>query len=143
MPVVDASVVVDWVAPGAADELPAQRLLRRWIATGETVQGPRLLVAEVYNALLTGVRRRRWSAADSDTAAALMAKAPIGLPDDDREIVRAWELARQYDNWPIYDMIYVALAERLGTSLVTADQRLADRLSHLDWVLSPNDVLGA
>ena len=40
----------------------------------------------------------------------------------DRE--RAFELARRYDNWPVYDMVYVALAERLGTEFYTADERL-------------------
>ena len=33
-------------------------------------------------------------------------------------------------------MVYVALAERLGTELITADQRLRARLAHLDWVKS-------
>jgi predicted nucleic acid-binding protein len=31
-------------------------------------------------------------------------------------------------------MIYVALAERLGMELITADGRLATRLAHLGWV---------
>jgi predicted nucleic acid-binding protein len=31
-------------------------------------------------------------------------------------------------------MVYVALAERLGTELITADQRLCTRLAHLGWV---------
>lgn len=34
---------------------------------------------------------------------------------------RAWELRQ---NLTIYDGVYVALAERLGTTLVTADNRL-------------------
>lgn len=35
---------------------------------------------------------------------------------------RVWELK---DNLTVYDAWYVALAERLGTDLVTADKRLA------------------
>jgi predicted nucleic acid-binding protein len=31
-------------------------------------------------------------------------------------------------------MVYVALAERLGTELITADQRLRARLAYLGWV---------
>lgn len=56
-------------------------------------------------------------------------RAP-GAPDQ----ARAFELARRYDNWPVYDMVYVALAERLGTELITADQRLRAPLAHLGWV---------
>ncbi len=41
---------------------------------------------------------------------------------------------RRYDNWPVYEMVYVALAERLGHRLVTADRRLVTRLGHLDWI---------
>jgi predicted nucleic acid-binding protein len=37
-------------------------------------------------------------------------------------------------------MVYVALAERLGTELVTADERLRARLAHLDWVRSIGDA---
>ncbi|HEX9514629.1 MAG TPA: type II toxin-antitoxin system VapC family toxin, partial [Streptosporangiaceae bacterium] len=56
----------------------------------------------------------------------------------DRE--RAFELARRYDNWPVYDMAYVALAERLGTELYSADDRLCARLAHLPWVRSLADA---
>jgi predicted nucleic acid-binding protein len=37
-------------------------------------------------------------------------------------LVRCWELR---DNLTIYDAAYIALAEALGTSLLTADTRLA------------------
>jgi predicted nucleic acid-binding protein len=36
-------------------------------------------------------------------------------------------------------MVYVALAERLGTELFTADERLRARLAHLGWVRGVND----
>ena len=37
-------------------------------------------------------------------------------------------------------MVYVALAERLGTELFTADERLRARLAHLGWVRGVNNV---
>ena len=135
MPVVDASVVVDWVAPGVRRDLPAQRLLRRWATTEPALAAPRLLFEEVLNALLTGVRRKRWTGADADRAAVLLARLPVRPVDETRDRERAWELARRYDNWPVYDMLYVAVAERLGEPLVTADDRLRLRLRHLGWVL--------
>jgi predicted nucleic acid-binding protein len=35
---------------------------------------------------------------------------------------------------PVYDMVCVALAERLGTEFYTADDRLLARFAHLPWV---------
>jgi len=50
------------------------------------------------------------------------------------------ELARRYDNHPIDDMIYVALAERTATELVTADEALRRRLTHVDWIVDPDQA---
>ena len=62
------------------------------------------------------------------------------LADDHRDLDRAWELARRYDNHPIYDMIYVALAERRATELVTADEALRRRLTNVDWIVGPDQA---
>ncbi len=81
-----------------------------------------------------GVRRGRWSTVVADAGAALLADLPVRIADTTRDRDRAWELSRRYDNWPVYEMVYVALAERLGHRLVTADRRLVTRLGHLDWI---------
>jgi hypothetical protein len=54
---------------------------------------------------------------------------------------RAWDLAHRYDNHPIYDMLYVALAERLGEPLITVDDKLRRRIAHLSLVLRPDEAL--
>lgn len=141
MPVVDASVVVDWVAPDADPELPALTALERLAAGDAELLVPRLLMAEVSNALLTGVRRGRWSGAAADTACGLLRQLPVRLVDEPRDLDRAWDLARRYDNHPIYDLIYVALAERRRTQLVTADSSLRQRLVELGWLVAPEQVL--
>jgi predicted nucleic acid-binding protein len=135
MPVVDASIVIEWVSPVAAASSPAIRLYNRLAAEGADVVGPRLLLEEVSNALVSGIRRKRWTGADADKAHALLLQLPVRIADDHRDLVRAWELARRYDNHPVYDMIYVALAERVGTALITADEGLRQRLNHLGWVI--------
>jgi predicted nucleic acid-binding protein len=142
VPVVDASLVVDWVVPGADPELPALGALTRLAAAQAELLGPRLLVEEVANALLTGVRRGRWSGLDADVARGLLRRLPIRLVDEARDLDRAWELARRFDNHPIYDLVYVALAERRGTQLITADAGLRRRLVGIDWVIGPEDVRG-
>lgn len=68
MPVVDASVVVDWVAPGADPRAPANQLLARLARDTGPVLGPRLLFEETANALITGIRRGRWTGAQADAA---------------------------------------------------------------------------
>ena len=128
MPVLDASVVVDWVAPDSDPEGPARRLLDRFSAEAASIQAPRLLLSEVANALLTGIRRGRWDGAAADTSFVLLRSLPAQLQDETVDLARAYELSRRFDEHPIYDMLYVAMAERLGEQLYTADSRLASRV---------------
>jgi len=37
-------------------------------------------------------------------------------------------------------MLYVAIAERRATELVTADEALRRRLTHLAWVVAPDQA---
>jgi len=139
VPVVDASVVVDWVAPGADPASTAMGMLSRLVQQGEELVAPRLLLEEVSNALLTGVRRRRWNGAEADRAQISLRRLPVRLTDDPRDLNRAWDLSRRYDNHPICDMLYVAVAERTRGLLITADQQLRRRLSGLGWVIGPEE----
>jgi len=66
----------------------------------------------------------------------------VRLVDEPRDLDRAWDLARRYDNHPMYDLVYVALAERRRTQLVTADSALRQRLRGLDWLIGPEQLLG-
>jgi predicted nucleic acid-binding protein len=134
MAVVDASVAVDWVAPGTEPDAPAQRLLEQLGEQDERLLAPRLFLEEVSNALLTGIRRRRWTGAEADASFQLLAKLPVLLVDTPADLARAWDLSRRYDQHPVYDMIYVATAERVQHRFLTADSALANRLRHLAFV---------
>ena len=136
MTVVDASVVVDWVAPDVDPTNPARRLLRQLAEAPASVFAPRLLFEEVANALLTGFRRGRWDGMAADRAYSRLRRAPIEIIDERRDLDRAWELSRRYDEHPVYDMVYVAVTERLGDVLVTQDERLRERLM-LVYVVGP------
>ena len=129
MPVVDASVVVDWVAPDSDATGAARLLLARLARDDETISAPRLMLEEVSNALLTGVRRHRWDGAAVDEAFERLRLLPVDVDDARADLDRAWELSRRYDEHPVYDMLYVALAERLGEPLITADARLSRKLA--------------
>src|SRR5260370_41682726 len=124
MQVVDGSVVIDWIARGVATTSPAVKLLDRLARRSAEIVGPRLLFEEVSNALITGIRRRRWSGAAADGSHSLLARLPIRVTDDQRDLDRAWELARRPDNHPMYDMIYVPLAQRTRPRLIAADTAL-------------------
>lgn len=137
--VIDASLVVDQLAPDVGNDAPARVQFGKWVADAADLVAPGLLWLEARNALLTGIRRGGWSGANADAAAALLDRMPVRRMDSEADRVRAFELSRRYDNWPVYDMLYVALAERLGTELVTADKKLSDRLAHLGWVKGVGD----
>ncbi len=114
--------------------------LRRLALDRADLVAPRLLLEEVTNALLTGVRRRRWSGAQADASFALVRQLPVRLADTSADLGRAYELARRFDDHPIYDMLYVALSERLKTQLITADADLRARLASLSWVTGPDNA---
>lgn len=133
--VVDASVVVDWVAPDVATTAPALAALDRLAEADEALLAPRLLLHEVGNALLSGVRRGRWSGAEADAAYTHLRRLPVALADLPADADRAFELSRRYDEHPVYDMVYLALAERLSTTFLTGDVRLLARVGHLPYVV--------
>ncbi len=116
VPVVDASVVVDWVAPDVDPQGPSMRALARLAKAELQLFAPRLLMEEVANALLTGVRRGRWDGESADRAFLELRELPVDLVDTPADLDQAWDLSRRYDEHPIYDLMYVALARRLGTT---------------------------
>jgi len=109
------------------------------VATGDLL-APRLMLEEVSNTLLGGVRRGRWSGVAADRSHALLRRLPLRIADEPTDFVRAWDLARHYDNHPFYDLIYVALAERKRMSFVTLDLKLKRRLFDLDFVIEPHEL---
>ena len=112
--------------------------LRRLVRQNEEIVAPGLLFVECASVLAAGVRRTRWTGAAADAAYGLLMQLPVRTVSDRRHLERAWELARRYDNHPVYDMLYVATAEAAGTVFITADDVLLKRLSHLGWVRGPS-----
>ena len=135
MAIVDASVVVDWIAPGVDPDGPAGRLLDDLATRGETLYSPSLLGQEVANALLTGMRRGRWTGAAADASFVALTSMPVSIVESDGLLQRSWDLARRYDEHPVYDMVYLALAQMLGDTLYTADRALIGRLGESDHIV--------
>ena len=72
---------------------------------------------------------------DLSAAFAHLCRLPIDLVDESADTERAFELSRRYDEHPIYDLVYVAVAERLVATFITADARLLERVGGLPFVL--------
>ncbi len=117
MIVVDASVLATALADDGADGDAARSRLR-----GQDLAAPELVDLEVASVL-----RRQLSVGKLDARRSRMAlddllELPVERASHRPLLARCWELR---DNLSVYDAAYVALAEALGASLLTADARLA------------------
>lgn len=116
--VVDASVAVKWVVPEALSE-KADELLAR----DPELLAPDLLLVEGVTVLWKKTLRKEISAREGDRALRLLTESGIDLRPTGPLLARALELARRLGH-PVYDCVYLTLAERERVPLVTADRRL-------------------
>ncbi len=118
MIVVDASVIVTALGDDGPDGDDTRRRLR-----GERLVAPHLIDVEATSAwrrlaAAGHLDERRAELAITDLLAFRLDRIPHGLL-----LRRCWQLRA---NVTTYDAVYIALAEALDITLVTADQRLAD-----------------
>jgi len=115
--VVDASVIAPALADDDADGDRARSRLR-----GERLTAPELLDLEVVSvirkALLSGALTRR----RAGSALADLVELKLQRASHRPMLARIWEL---HQNLTPYDAAYVALAEAIDATLVTADRRLS------------------
>jgi predicted nucleic acid-binding protein len=115
--VVDASVIVTALADDGEDGDHTRERLR-----AERLVAPHLIDLEVVSAwrrlaAAAGLDERRAQLALEDLRVLRLERVPHGPL-----LSRCWELR---DNLTVYDAAYVALAEALDATLLTADARLA------------------
>jgi predicted nucleic acid-binding protein len=125
--VVDASVGVKWLIRESGS-LQARALLDRAVAGSARLVAPDVFAPEVTNALWK--RARLLNDMSDEEARTLLRQLRLTLPRLVRSeplLSRALELALAF-RVPVYDCLYAALALRDGSTLVSADQRLIDRL---------------
>ena len=131
MPVVDASVVVEYLAGGEHAE-PARHVV---LARDGGLWAPHLIDAEVGHVLRRAVLAGEVSAATALAALHDLGELPLRRAGHVGLLERAWELRADVT---FYDALYVALAERVGLPLVTVDARLASA----SGVRADVDVIG-
>ena len=123
MIVLDASAAVDWLLQTPA----GAQIGRRILARGESLHAPHLIDLEIVQALrrLTTdgtITARRADESIQDLRALRINRYPhfVFLP---------WIWLHR-NNFSAYDACYVALAEKLGATLITRDGRLASAARH-------------
>jgi predicted nucleic acid-binding protein len=116
--VIDASVAFKWIVDEEGSAAAAALIGR------EDLIAPALLHAEVANALWTRLRRGELRDGPEPSSYLSRLSSLVRTVDETLQIGRALQLATQLDH-PVYDCIYLAIAEAYERKLVTADGRFA------------------
>ncbi|TAJ96377.1 MAG: PIN domain-containing protein [Reyranella sp.] len=119
--VVDASIALKWVLEEPGSDA-AEELLERDLAA------PSLWLLEAGNALWRRTVRGELTQAEAGERLAELTKAPVASVPLEHDLPEAMRLALQL-NHPVYDCLYLALAKRLGTYVVTADARFCQAVA--------------
>jgi len=118
--VVDSSVALKWVL--AEPDSNAALVVRSHV-----LAAPEILLVECANILWTKVRASQLDLEAAGRYYSAINVVPFELAADADLAFPAFTLALEL-NHPAYDCLYIALAQRLGVPLVTADRRLVAAL---------------
>ena len=124
--VVDASVAVKWLVEEEHSDA-ADRLL----GGNHELFAPRLMASEVGNALWRKVRMGELERSRAGALAAAISEMAVRWTEDEEVGPDAVRLSLAL-NRPVYDCVYLALAHRLGATLVTADIRFVNALAETE-----------
>ena len=115
--VVDASVVIKWFVPEAGSDA-ASRLL----ASEDRLEAPDLLFAEIANAIWKKVLRGQLTRAEGQSLVSDIEEIAVGTTPC-RALANDAHAIALITSRSVYDSMYVALALRLDTRVITADER--------------------
>ena len=119
----DASVVLKWFVPEVHSDA-ARRLLN----APHQYLAPDLLFPEAGNAIWKKVRRGELTPEEGQRLVADLSRVAVDTVATRGLVADAYALASATGR-SVYDATYVALAVRLETQLITADDRLAKALA--------------
>jgi len=120
--VVDASLVIKWFVPEVHSDAA-----RRWLGASHDYVAPDLLYPEVGNAVWKKVRRKELSPTQGQELVADLSRIAVepvamgGLLPDALALALGVGIS-------VYDAMYLTLAVRLETAVITGDDRFTDRI---------------
>ena len=121
--VIDASVAVKWYVSEEWSEAALSLY-----GPGFELSAPDLLFPEVGNVLWKKVRRRQLGEDEALAILGAVVRSQVEIHPCGPLIETALAIANE-TGASVYDCTYLSLAALSGSTLVTADRRLADRLS--------------
>jgi predicted nucleic acid-binding protein len=120
--VIDASIAIKWFVP---ENLREQAL--DVLKAEDHLAAPDLLIPDLANLALEKARRNEISSLQARTIMSGIESSGLELMPASIVCDRAIEIADTLDR-SAYDCFYIATAERLDTTLITADARLCTAL---------------
>ena len=128
--VLDASVAAKWMLPAGGEDLhdEATEWLERLLADQISLVVPDLFWIEMSNITWRAVRFGRIDKEEASRSLADLRIRKIETVSSLPLLGAALEIAFSY-NRSVYDSIYIALAKDRSTSLVTADEKLANAVA--------------
>lgn len=135
--VIDASVLLKVYLPDEEAIASVDNLMRDHQQGRLSLVAPALMRYEVANALRTAAYRGRISNQQASEAFSMLLEAPLMYYDGAWLLEKALQMALQFQ-YPVYDSVYLALAQSLGTWCYTGDRKLyrafQSRLPYLQWI---------
>ena len=128
--VLDASVAAKWFLPRAHETLvdEALALLSDYAADRISLMAPDLLWPEFTNILWKAVKHRRISAELAHEAIADLLALQVVSVASSPLLGNAFAIAATFDR-TVSDALYIAVAAESGAPVITADERLVNRLA--------------
>ena len=138
--VIDASIILKWYLSDEKYGSQALGLLDQYMSRNLDITGPKLLEYELINGL--AIARRRGRLEEKTVADAVEGFLNLGIVLADLSEVYRRILYYCYTfKRSAYDASYLALAEKEGIDLITADERLYNSVKNdLNWVVWLGDV---
>jgi predicted nucleic acid-binding protein len=121
--VVDASLVIKWFVPEIHSEAA-----RRWLGASHDYVAPDLLFSETGNAVWKKVRRRELEDTEGRQLVMDLAQVAVETVATRSLLEDALALALTA-RITVYDAMYLTLAVRLETEVITGDDRFADKIA--------------
>lgn len=130
MIVLDASVIIKWFTR-EEDRENALNYREEFVKGNLDIVVPDLILYEISNALK---HNRAFDRNDVSNAINSLFEMDIEIMVPTRDILNeALRFAFEY-GITVYDGSYVAFAKELGCDFITADRKMVDKLSELDYV---------